>query len=275
VRGGRELSDPVLGRFLEYSLATPDIRASFEFYAKLGFSTAEVGEAWTHPYGVVTDGRINLGLHQYPAAPSHFAAPSHTTTPSHTPPAPSQASAAPALTFVRADVLHHAETLETRGVVFEFRHLGNEVFNEIGWLDPAGHLIRLIEARTFSPGKRLATDTSLCGYFLEIALPTPDPEVAKQYWERFGFVGMDEPDAPLPHVACTSDSIDIGLYDPAHLRVPTLVFDAGDLGGALARLAEAGILPSGQIPQPLRTRPAAMLTAPEGTAILLVSESEG
>jgi catechol 2,3-dioxygenase-like lactoylglutathione lyase family enzyme len=249
VRGGRELSDPVLGRFLEYSLATPDIRASFEFYAKLGFSTAEVGEAWTHPYVVVTDGRINLGLHQYPAAP--------------------------ALTFVRADVLHHAETLETRGVAFEFRHLGNEVFNEVGWLDPAGHLIRLIEARTFSPGKRLATDTSLCGYFLEIALPTPDPESAKQYWERFGFVGMDEPDAPLPHVACTSDSIDIGLYDPAHLRVPTLVFDAGDLGGALARLAEAGILPSGQIPQPLRTRPAAMLTAPEGTAILLLPESEG
>ena len=55
----------MLGRFLEYSIATPDIRASLEFYAKLGFSQAEVGEAWPHPYAVVTDGRICLGLHQH------------------------------------------------------------------------------------------------------------------------------------------------------------------------------------------------------------------
>lgn len=240
----------MLGRFLEYSLATPDIRASLDFYIKLGFSQADVGEAWRHPYAVLTDGRICIGLHQ-------------------------ESTAAPSLTFVKPGLSKFLSTLEAMPLEFEFRRLGEEVFNEVGWRGPCGQLLRLIEARTFSPSKRRVTDTSQCGYFLEIALPTPDPEVAKQYWERFGFVGMDEPDAPLPHVACTSDSIDIGLYDPAHLRVPTLVFDAGDLGGALARLAEAGILPSGQIPQPLRTRPAAMLTAPEGTAILLVSESEG
>ncbi len=51
----------MLGRFLEFSLATPDIQASLDFYTKLGFSQAEVGEAWLHPYAVVTDGRICLG----------------------------------------------------------------------------------------------------------------------------------------------------------------------------------------------------------------------
>ena len=61
----------MLGRFLEYSVATPDVAASLEFYIKLGFSPAEVGEAWPHPYAVVTDGRIHLGLHQHPLpAPS-------------------------------------------------------------------------------------------------------------------------------------------------------------------------------------------------------------
>ena len=54
----------MLGRFLEFSLATPDIQASLDFYTRLGFSQAEVGEAWSHPYAVVTDGRICLGLHQ-------------------------------------------------------------------------------------------------------------------------------------------------------------------------------------------------------------------
>jgi catechol 2,3-dioxygenase-like lactoylglutathione lyase family enzyme len=234
----------VLGRFLEFSLATPDIQASLDFYTRLGFSQAQVGEAWSHPYAVVTDGRICLGLHQ-------------------------EAIPAPSITFVKPDLLKHLETFEKHGLKFEFRRLGNDVFNEVGWFDPSGQLIRLIEARTFSPSKRVGTDTSKCGYFLEIALPTPILDVSKAYWEGFGFVGIDETDDPLPHVSCTSDFIDLGLYDPAHLRRSTLRFEADDVGGTLARLAEIGISPTGEIPQPLRTMPAAVLIAPEGTPILL------
>jgi catechol 2,3-dioxygenase-like lactoylglutathione lyase family enzyme len=240
----------VLGRFLEYSIATPDIQASLEFYTKLGFSQAEVGEAWTHPYAVVTDGRIHLGLHQHPLP-------------------------APSLTFVKPELLRHFAVLEDLGVEFEFQRLGNDVFNELGWLDPSGHLIHLVEARTFSPTKRAATDTSMCGYFIEIALPTAGIETSKAFWEKFGFVGMDELASTLPHVSCTSDSIDIGLYEPAHLLAPTLLFDAGDVGGALARLAALGIEPAGKLPAPLRQRPAAILSAPEGTVLLLMTESEG
>ena len=238
----------MLGRFLEYSIATPDIRASLEFYAKLGFSQAQVGEAWPHPYAVVTDGRICLGLHQ-------------------------AFDAAPSITFVKPDLLRHLSALERLELIFEFRRLGNDVFNELAWLDPSGHLIRLVEARTFSPAKRPVTDTSLCGYFLEIALPAPRRAVAKDFWEKLGFVGIDELDSRLPHVSCTSDSVTIGLYEPAHLHRPTLLFDAGDVGGTLARLAEAGILPAGQVPSPLRQLPAAVITAPEGTPILLLSDS--
>jgi catechol 2,3-dioxygenase-like lactoylglutathione lyase family enzyme len=234
----------VLGRFLEFSLATPDIQASLDFYTRLGFSQAQVGEAWSHPYAVVTDGRICLGLHQ-------------------------EAIPAPSITFVKPDLLKHLDTLEKQGLKFEFRRLGNDVFNEIGWFDPSGQLIRLIEARTFSPSKRVGTDTSKCGYFLEIALPTPVLDVSKAYWEEFGFVGIEETEDPLPHVSCTSDFIDLGLYDPAHLRRSTLRFEAEDVGGTLARLAEIGISPTGEIPQPLRTMPAAVLIAPEGTPILL------
>ena len=239
----------MLGRFLEFSIATPDIRASLEFYDKLGFSQAQVGEAWPHPYAVVTDGRIHLGLHE-------------------------AFIPAPSITFMKPDLLRHLGALEKLGLYFEFRRLGNDVFNELGWLDPSGHLIRLVEARTFSPSKRLTTDTSLCGYFLEIALPAPQRDTAKEFWEKLGFVGMDEPDALLPHVSCTSDSVNIGLYEPAHLRQPTLLFEAGDVGGTLARLAQAGVLPAGQVPLPLRQLPATVLKAPEGTQFLLLSESE-
>jgi catechol 2,3-dioxygenase-like lactoylglutathione lyase family enzyme len=234
----------VLGRFLEFSLATPDIRASLDFYAKLGFTQAEAGDAWPYPYAVVTDGRICLGLHQ-------------------------QTLPAPSLTFVKPGLLKHLDALEELGVEFEFRRLGNDVFNEAGWLDASGHRVRLVEARTFSPSKRSALDTSLCGYFLEIALPAPDLEAAKTYWERFGFVGIDETDGRLPHVSCTSDTIDLGLYDPAQLRRSALRFEVDDIKETSARLADAGIEPVQAMPAPLRSMPATMLNAPEGTPIWL------
>jgi catechol 2,3-dioxygenase-like lactoylglutathione lyase family enzyme len=234
----------VLGRFLEFSLAAPDIQASLDFYLGLGFSAAEVGDAWPHPYAVVTDGRICLGLHQ-------------------------EAIPAPSLTFVKPDLLKHLDGLEKRGIEFEFRRLGNDVFNEVGWFDPSGHLVRLVEARTFSPSKRLANDTSRCGYFLEIAVPAPDRDLAKAYWEDFGFVGMEEPGDLLPHISCTSDFIDIGLYHPADLRRATLRFEVDDVGGTLAHLADKGIVPNGELPPGLRSVPAAVLVAPEGTPILL------
>ncbi len=100
-------------------------------------------------------------------------------------------------------------------------------------------------------------------------MPAPNRNESKAYWERFGFVGIDEEDDRMPHVSCTSDFIDLGLYDPAHLRRPALHFEVDDVGATLARLADIGISPQGEIPQPLRGMPAAVLTAPEGTPILL------
>ena len=239
----------MLGRFLEFSIATPDIRASLNFYAKLGFSQAEVGETWTHPYAVVTDGRLCVGLHQPPQTAAEFES---------------------SLTFVKPELFRHLGELEKAGIAFEFRHLGNDVFNEVGWHEPSGHLIRLIEARTFSPSKRKSLETSLCGYFMEIALPTAARDGAKDFWERLGFVGMDELDAPLPHISCTSDTVEIGLYEPAHLRVATLMFESDDVAATLVALEGAGVTAGGRVPAPLRGSPAAMLTAPEGTAILIL-----
>ena len=56
------LSAPI-GRFLEISIGTPVIRESLEFYESLGFVQAAVGETWSHPYAVVTDGHLFIGLH--------------------------------------------------------------------------------------------------------------------------------------------------------------------------------------------------------------------
>jgi catechol 2,3-dioxygenase-like lactoylglutathione lyase family enzyme len=236
----------VLGRFLEFSLETPDIRDSLDFYTRLGFSQAEVGEAWPHPYAVVTDGRIYLGLHQ-------------------------SAIPAPSITFVKPNLFKNLQPLEQLGLELEFRRLGNDVFNEVGWYDPSGQLIRLIEARTFSPAKRLGNEKSRCGYFIEIALPTPNIEASKLYWEQFGFVGIDASDNPMVHVACTSDYLDLGLYESQQLRRSTLHFEVDDVSSAVANLFEFGLSPTGEIPSALSRATGAMFIAPEGTPILLTS----
>ncbi len=234
----------MLGRFLEFSVQSADIPHSLEFYAKLGFTQAQVGDAWNHPYAVVTDGRICVGLHQ-------------------------QSPATPALTFVRPDILNQAGLLETDGVELQVRRLGNAVFNEIGFLDPCGVLVRMIEARSFSPSERKATQVSHCGYFEEIALPAADMDGAKAFWEGKGFVGMDALQARLPHISCTSDFIDIGLYDARHLPQPTLVFEADDIHTRIATLAAAGIEAHRDLPAVLRGTPSALFIAPEGTRILM------
>ena len=53
----------MLGRFLEVSVRSSDIPESLAFYESLGFVQAPVSDAWSHPYAVVTDGRLAIGLH--------------------------------------------------------------------------------------------------------------------------------------------------------------------------------------------------------------------
>ena len=62
-----------LGRYLEFSLRTPDIIESLGFYKLLGFTELEIGDVWPHKYAVVTDGVLCIGLHD-----AHFDEPSVT-----------------------------------------------------------------------------------------------------------------------------------------------------------------------------------------------------
>jgi hypothetical protein len=235
----------VLGRFHEVSLATADIRASVEFYERLGFVQAQTGDTYSHPYGVLTDGRIFLGLHQrrFPA---------------------------PALTFVHEGIITFADQLEARGIELDTRRVGNEVFNEIGFHDPTGQAVRVIEARTFSPVARRPEDTSLCGYFTEYSLPATQFAVAKEFWEPLGFVATEEPDAPYAHLPLTSDHLDLAFHQPRVLDQPMLVFRDPGMRERLARIRALGVKESGELPRGLPEAANALIESPEGTMLLLL-----
>jgi catechol 2,3-dioxygenase-like lactoylglutathione lyase family enzyme len=235
----------VLGRFHEISLATADIRASVEFYERLGFVQAQTGDTYSHPYGVLTDGRIFLGLHQ-------------------------RRFAAPALTFIHEGIIAFADELEARGIELDSRRVGNEVFNEIGFRDPTGQAVRVIEARTFSPVVRRPEDMSLCGYFTEYSIPTAKFAASKEFWEPLGFVATEEPDAPYAHLPLTSDHLDLAFHPPRVLELPMLVFRDPRMRERLARIRALGVKESGELPRGLPEAANALIESPEGTMLLLL-----
>jgi catechol 2,3-dioxygenase-like lactoylglutathione lyase family enzyme len=236
----------VLGRFHEIGIRTADIRASVEFYERLGFSQAPTADTWPHPYGVLTDGRLFLGLHQ-----SSFDS--------------------PALTYVRENVARYARELEAQGIELAYQHTAEHEFNTIGLKDPDGQLLVLVEARTYSPVVRRPERASLCGYFEEFSMPSSDFAAAREFWEKFGFVATAEAELPYPHLALTSDYLDIALHAPRILEQPMLVFRDQGMQERLARLRDLEV---GTWRAPLKglDRTTALLEAPEGTSLLFLEE---
>ena len=229
----------MLGRFLELSLPAPRIMESWQWYQRLGFVPATDGGVWSHPYAVVTDGRISLGLHDTPLA-------------------------GPRLTYVKPRLALHVEELATRGVEFEHCALGDDAFNEALFATPDGHGVRLLEARTFSMP---AEPPQPLGWFEEIALPVRDLEAARAYWEGLGFVAAAEGREPWPYISLTSDTLSIGLHGTRALEGPTLVFSVDDRAAVVERLAAVDITPQRRLPGALDPSEHLMLRAPEGTPL--------
>jgi catechol 2,3-dioxygenase-like lactoylglutathione lyase family enzyme len=239
----------MLGRFLEISIHTPVIQESLQFYQSLGFESIGVGETWPHPYAVVTDGRLFIGLHD---APLH----------------------SPTVTFVAPRLDAGIGHLRDQGVRFDEEHLGSEEFNRASFRDPSGLSVRLLEARTFSPPNLSAAITTTCGYFSELGIPVRDAAPGRAFWEPLGFVAMEEELLPFARTALTSDNLNIGLYRTRALRQPVLSFEDTDMRERLARLRERGFKLSDEMPDTLGDGNNAVLHAPEGTQLLLMqSES--
>lgn len=232
---------PLLGTFHEISIAAAEVRAAVEFYERLGFIQAPTTDTYTHHYGVLTDGRVFLGVHAR-AVPS------------------------PALTFVQPGIAARVQEFASAGLELTSCRTGEEVFNEIAFTDPSGHSVAVLEARTYSPVARAPTETSLCGDFVEVSLPARDFSVAQSFWEPLGFVA-EESHSPYAHLALTSDHIDLAFHHPQFCPQGMLVFRAADMAQRLARLRDLNVqLSAGPL------RESAWLRSPDGTALLLLPE---
>jgi catechol 2,3-dioxygenase-like lactoylglutathione lyase family enzyme len=240
----------MLGRFLEISVHTPDIQESLRFYESLGFVQATVGETWSHHYAVVTDGRLYLGLHARECPPL-------------------------TVTFVHDNLAQQVAKIRAQDIEFDIERLDSESFNEVAFADPHGLRIAMLEARTFSPPNLEITHRSTCGFFNEIGIPVRDFKLGIEFWESMGFVAM-EPESesePVPRLPLTSSRLNIGLYRTRALRQPVLVFEDADMPERLAMLRERKFTLLDEMPDSLDSSSNAVIAAPEGTRLLLMSET--
>jgi hypothetical protein len=240
---------PLAGTFHEFSVAVHDVRGAVEFYERLGFSQATTTDTFTHPYGVLTDARLFIGLHERPG-PS------------------------PTLTFVRPGIARSLDAFAAAGIHLTRCHTGEEVFNEIAFTDPFGHEVAILEARTYSPVARDAIDVSICGDFAEVSLPAGDFSAAQTFWEPLGFVAAEESEKPYPHLTLTSDHLDLAFHSPRLCTRPMLVFRAADMPARLERLRALGLAPEPAPAQVSASAASALLDAPGGTPLLLLEAPE-
>jgi catechol 2,3-dioxygenase-like lactoylglutathione lyase family enzyme len=236
----------VLGKFHEISVETADIAESVAFYERLGFSHCGTTDTWPHPYGVMTDGKLFLGLHQ-------FRFPS------------------PVVTYVHPGVAHHSHVIEKQGVEIAWKRTGDESFNEFGFLDPSGQPVRVQEAPTHFSSNAEHADTSLCGDFAEYSMASSDFHATSRLRTTLGFVALGESDEPYVRMSMTSDYIDLAVHRPRTLDQSMLVFAAADMGERIERIKSLGMELAEDLPRGLDPRQSALLRAPEGTALLLIT----
>jgi hypothetical protein len=228
----------MLGDFLELSLSTADMLGSIEFYRKLGFQEASVGGSWKHPYAVLTDGRIHVGLHR-------------------------REPQAPALSFVLPELRRQMAAFEALGLEFSYTSIELHHFNHLGFEDPDGAALVLLEARTYSPVHESQLKPSLCGYFVEYRMPVSDVAGSARFWESLGLIV--EPAEDGRYAQASWAGINLGLQQAWARAKPTLVFDSPDLEETLALLEMRG-LPAKKDAEGLR------LASPEGIELLLRPE---
>lgn len=233
----------MIGRYLELSVTTDRILESVQFWESLGLAQAVTGEMWRHRYGVVSDGRMNLGLHELPADVMK-------------------------ITFTRADLEAATHELAEFGILPPRAELEDDSFHQLEFDDPDGHRVRLVEARTFSP---IPESDSRLGRFESLVLPCRDTTRGVAFWEPLGFVALEETGGERPEVLLCSDLINLRLRRDPAMRAPALRYTAEDMDERVRALLIA------QHPVQLADDDAGGITAelisPEGTRVELHPET--
>jgi predicted lactoylglutathione lyase len=203
-----------IGQFLEFSVQTPNILESLNFYKSLGFTELASNDVYSHKYAIVSDGELNIGLHD-----TEFDSPS--------------------VTFVQQDLAQHARSMADLGYDFKYLRLDEDVFNELSFRDLDGHAVSMVEARTFHLEEEAEND-SACGNWFELTLPVRDTVRAARFWAPIAPTVLQMREEPTIHMRFDASGVALGISESIALKAPSLCFRCPDRHTLLALLDQLG-----------------------------------
>jgi hypothetical protein len=203
-----------IGQFLELGVRTTDILESLHFYKLLGFAELETSDVFNHKYAVVSDGELNIGLHD-----TEFDS--------------------PAITFVQPDLARHARSMADHGYNFTHLRLDEDVFNELSFRDRDGNNVMMVEARTFHMNEDAEND-SACGSWFELTLPVRDTVRAARFWAPISPTVLEMREEPTTHMRFDATGVALGLSESIALQAPSLCFKCPDRDRLMAILEQHG-----------------------------------
>ena len=115
--------------------------------------------------------------------------------------------------------------------------LDEDVFNELGLTDRDGHMLRMVEARTFSGGDEYDND-SVCGTWFEMSMPVRDAMRSARFWASVAPVLLSLREEPTTHMRFDAEGIAVGLSESIALETPSLCFKCPDRDALKAVIAK-------------------------------------
>ena len=237
---------PMLGSFLEIGIGARDIGATYDELQALGFTPVTPGDMRGNGYAVVSDGEIYFGLYDGERESA-------------------------TLTFVRPDLASYVRALRRRGVEIDFSSLGEQDFHELGFSDPDGHRITLVEARTFSPIVADQGASSTCGKFLEFSIAVRSLAASREFWLGLGCDVASDGDEPYPWCRVDAAGLAIGLHEAAAFE-PGPCFEADQLDARIEFLRAKGFAVQQRAPQAVGGQHCATLSTGATTPYYLVAD---
>ncbi len=233
-----------LGKFVELSVAVPDLAKSVPFYERLGFEKLEQSwEPW--PWAVLTDGVITLNLSQ--ATPGTIV-----------------------LNYIASDMPERVALVESLGVPISRVQDGQIPEMIAGMTTPTGLGVSFLAY----PARRIPrpSGTSVCkaGRFGELACPVGDLQDSLTLWTKLGFQSLRGSNLPYPWAVISDDLITIGLHETRNIEKPALVYYSDNTPERVEQLEFEGFEFGGEIPSPDYGTGLSVLEPPDRQLLVLL-----
>jgi len=233
-----------LGKFVEISVAVPDLAKSLPFYERLGFEKSDQSlEPW--PWAVLNDGIVTLNLSQSTPGPL-------------------------VLNYIAGDMRDRLNALSEAGIEATSLERGRES-DLIGILEsPSGIGISFLEYPARRIPRPSGLSTSKCGQFGELAVPVRDLASSMVFWTKAGFLPVRGSNLPYPWAVITDGLITVGLYETTDFDRPALVYYSDNTPERVEMLTYDGFEIGGEIPSPGGATGRTIFEPPDGQLLVFL-----